>query len=107
MMPLYVENSDECAIVDDCDYTACEQFAWYLKKSRSGEYPCASVREGRRVKTLRLHRFIATRAGKLHGENAMFEVHHENADHMDCRRANLSVLTSEEHHDKHREEAPF
>jgi hypothetical protein len=42
VMSLYIENSDECAIVDDCDYLACGQFVWYMKRSRSGEYPCAA-----------------------------------------------------------------
>jgi HNH endonuclease len=96
-MPLYVKNHDEYAVVDDCDYLACEQFSWHVKRSRDQSYPCASVKVNGFVKTLRLHRFIAQRAGVLTTENMAFEVHHKNGDRFDCRRRNLVVLSPIEH----------
>lgn len=84
-------------IVSAEDFDAVSAFSWYVKDSQRCDYPCASVRNGTKVKTLRLHRFIAMRMGLLTPENIAYEVHHLDGDRYNCARDNLTILTKEDH----------
>lgn len=97
MAYIAMSNVMKCAEVDEEDEQICRKFSWYAKHSRNCDYPCASVRHGNRVKTLRLHRFIAQRMGILEAGDSVYEVHHIDGDRYNCMRANLTILTPEEH----------
>ena len=73
-----------CQIDDDC-YDFLRRFSWYAKSSRRGDYPCASVRQGNRVITLRMHRLIA-------GCYDHKTVDHIDGDHFNNQRDNLEIV---------------
>lgn len=87
-------------IVDDDIAEIISKQSWFIKKGGygHGSYVARSVREGKKIKTIRLHRWIMN-APKG------FEVHHKNGNSFDNRRENLEVLTPEEH-DKREKETP-
>lgn len=78
------------AIVDAADYKKVAKFKWYAKKAADDEvYAARSVRYGKQVKTILLHRFIMDcPVGK--------EVDHKNCDRLDNRRANVEIVTRAE-----------
>ena len=90
-------------IVDDDIAETISKQSWFIKKGGygHGSYVARSIREGNKIKTIRLHRWIMN-APKG------FEVHHKNGNSLDNRRENLEVLTPEEHDKKKKEDiAPF
>jgi hypothetical protein len=89
MKKIPLSNRDFPVLVSDEDYDFLSQFSWFAKASRSGDYACASVRNGRKVITLRMHRVIA---GCYNGKT----VDHLNGNHFDNQRENLEIVTSEE-----------
>lgn len=96
MRPIPLSNSDRAAWVSDEDYDAVCGRRWRFKKSKTGWYVACSVREGKRVRTLRLHREIARR---MVGEalTPEWDIHHENGDTLMNTRGNLTAIEHREH----------
>lgn len=80
------------AIIDTSDFEAISKFKWFAKKpimDRDEVYAARSVRDGKKVKTILMHRFIMNcPAGK--------EVDHKDTDRLNCRRSNLEIVTRQE-----------
>jgi len=104
MREICLSNSDKIALVSDCDYEYVSRFSWHVKQSRNSDYIAASVRQDRKVKTVRLHRLIATLAEMLDTWNKHNEIHHLNRDRYDCRRENLESIPAGEHQRRHHKE---
>lgn len=85
-LPVYDRHGEVKArvLVDDVD-AGYSQWRWKLDHSG---YPCRSVRNGRRWRTLYLHRLIM---GCTHGDG--LDVDHINRIPLDCRRDNLRICT--------------
>ena len=96
MKRIRLSNADVKAMVSDCDYEAVSRYSWFLKPSAYHMYVVASVREGHKVRTLRLHRVIAERMGILR-DGERLEVHHIDGDCLNCTRENLQALTPSIH----------
>ena len=69
-------------LVDPCDASLLTAYEWSILPTRNTSYAYAWV-DG---KTIYLHRLIM-------GDPAGMEVHHENGNGLDCRRANLAIVT--------------
>jgi len=96
MKLLKLSNSEKFAIVSDEDFKAASKYSWFLKPSHWNDYVVASVRHEKKVKTLRLHRFIAERVlGDLF--NSRFDVHHVNLNPLDNSRENLELASRKQH----------
>ena len=80
-----LSNRDFGCQVDDDDHDFLSQFSWYAKHSRRGDYACASVRQGNRVITLRMHRLIAGCYGHK-------TVDHLDLNHFNNQRDNLEIV---------------
>ena len=92
-------NSQLKAMVDPEDFDRVSKLSWFLKTDRrtNVHYVARSEREGRRVKTIRLHRFV-TNAGPND------DVHHKDLNPLNNHRENLEVVPKEVHrsfHTKH------
>ena len=88
MADLHLTNCTIPASVSDCDLERVLALSksWRLKKSNAVWYVAASVREGRHVRTIRLHRFIMNCPdGKT--------VDHKNGSAMENERENLEVVS--------------
>jgi hypothetical protein len=83
-------------IVDAEDYEYLVQWKWFAKKGGCGEtlYAARSVREGKHVTTIRMHRVIMQK--ELAAISAYREVDHLNHNPLDNRKENLKVVTKEE-----------
>lgn len=91
MKKIPLTNSDLFVIINNEDYNRVNQYKWFLKKAKDGKlYAARSVRIGKKVKTVWLHRFV------INAEKYK-EVHHENHNKLDCRRKNLIQLSTIEH----------
>jgi hypothetical protein len=100
-----LSNSPELAFVDDEDYEWALQYTWRLKRSAYSEYVCCTVREGRKFRTLRLHREIAKR--RLGDLPVSVDVHHEGVSSLDNRWSVLEVADHQLHggfRSEHRDE---
>jgi hypothetical protein len=75
-------------------------YGWYEKQSDHKSYVAASIRRGRKVKTIRLHRLIAQRMGLL-PKAGRFDVHHKDSDRGNCTRENLDVMSHITHAREH------
>lgn len=113
MKTIPLTNSSEVVTVSDDDYIVVSMYKWYLKHSHNVAYVCRGVRHGRRVETVRLHRFIVQRmAGDMVNG---YDIHHANHNPMDNQRENLSILehcyhaTMIEHHTttEYNDDIPF
>ena len=91
MKTIKLTNVDDITIVDDSDYNKAIQYSWFLKKSAYCSYVAASIRNGDKVKTLRLHRLI------MNCKNKCFDVHHKNHNPLDNRRENLEIILAKIH----------
>jgi len=89
MKMIALSNSDGVAWVSDED-TDLDCFSWYLKKSDHKWYVATSIRQGKKVKTLRLHRLVAARMGLC--VRAGINVHHHDGNPMNNTRGNLNAL---------------
>jgi hypothetical protein len=88
-LPL-TNRPDQFALIDDVDLDLLRH-SWYLKKSKSVWYVCTGVRQGRRVRTIRLHRLIASRVlGR--DVSRSDDVHHLGHDTLDNRRSKFVVV---------------
>ena len=80
------------AIVDAEDYEKIAKYKWFAKARSSGSddiYAARSQREGERIRTIYMHRFIMDcPAGK--------EVDHKDTERLNCRRSNLEIVTRQE-----------
>lgn len=79
------------AMVDPEDWIDLHKYHWYLKHARGGTYAYRKIRVGTHQMRLYMHREI-THAPKG------TEVHHKNRNTLDNRKANLVILTPEEHY---------
>jgi len=88
MADLHLTNCTISASVSDCDLERVLALSrsWRLKKSNAVWYVVASVRGGRRVKTVRLHRFIMNCPSDK-------TVDHKNGNAMENERENLEVVS--------------
>ena len=93
MVPIALTNSTDVAWVSDEDRDLAG-LTWHIKRSARTEYAVTSVRQGKCVKSLRLHRIVASRMGHNVADR---DVHHVNHITLDCRRENLVVLSHDEH----------
>lgn len=79
-------------IVDVEDFEKVASFKWFAKKTTTdGDkvYAARSQRDGKTVRTIRMHRFIMDcPAGK--------QVDHKDTDRLNNRRANLEIVTQRE-----------
>lgn len=66
------------------------RYKWRLKQSFSCSYAVTSVRHGRKIRIIRMHRFIARTPDDM-------VCHHINHDALDNRASNLMNLTPFEH----------
>jgi len=89
MKEIPLSNRDFTVKVSNVDFDFLNQFTWRVKHSRSGDYACRSVRNGKRVITLRMHRLIAS----CYGDKT---VDHIDGDHFNNQRDNLEIVTIEE-----------
>jgi hypothetical protein len=96
MTIIRLSNSPIGVFVDDADLAA---FTWRLKTSDHKTYPVISVRQGGRVKTLRMHRVIAARKGLCVRKG--MDVHHVNGHRFDNRRENLEACGHVYHGRRH------
>lgn len=87
-----VLGTDKKMLIDEDDLLLILKYAWRLKQDkRTGvHYIAASVREGNRIRTVRVHRLLAN---PQRGE----DVHHINHDPYDNRRVNLANIPAEQH----------
>ena len=76
------------AVVDADDYATLSQYSWYAKwgGNQVGPYAARSKREGRKVRTERMHRLL------MRCPRGM-EVDHLNGNMLDNRRHNLEIVT--------------
>ena len=90
MKTITLSNSPAVVIVSDEDYERVNKFRWFLKQTRNGEfYPARSVRYGKQIKTVWLHRFITDCPSGM-------TVDHKNMDRLNATRDNLEIVTNEE-----------
>lgn len=82
------------ALVDPDIYERYAHQPWYRVRFNKTWYAKAIIQEGRRTRTVFLHRIVAkTPRGMV--------CHHQNQNGMDCRRANLYNMTKDYHHRMH------
>ena len=97
MVAVSLTNSNRVTYVSREDFPEVSQYKWRIKQSHTGEYACTSIRNGRTVRTVRLHRLIAQRIlGDFLLPTGM-DVHHWDRDTMNNVRDNLSILEHSEH----------
>ena len=91
MLSLPLTNRpDQFALIDDVDLDLLRH-SWYLKKSKSVWYVCTGIRQGKKVRTIRLHRLIASRVlGR--DVSRSDDVHHLGHDTLDNRRSKFVVV---------------
>lgn len=88
-MNIALTNSNRTFQVSDEDSVWVSKFNWYLKKSSFGWYVCRNVRQGKRIKTIRLHREIMQcPSDKV--------VDHIDGDTLNNTRGNLEIVTARE-----------
>ena len=79
-------------IIDAADYEMLNKFKWYAKKPSADKsifYVARSVREGKKVRTVYMHRFIMNCPIDK-------EVDHKNGNRLNNSRVNLEVVTKQE-----------
>lgn len=91
MWLLPLTNDSKCGLLDESDYMWANQYKWFAKQTGSMTYIARSVREGRHVITIYLHREI------LGLSNRRQEGHHKNGNTYDNRFINLEERTKRPH----------
>jgi len=87
MKTIPLTNSPALVLVSDQDYADVSRFKWFLKKTRNGEfYPARSVRQGKQIKTIWLHRYITNCPAGM-------TVDHVEKNRLDARREKLEIVT--------------
>ena len=84
-------SQGKVALVDDKDYDILVQHGWYAHKPPSSKtyYACHSVKRGKKVETIFMHRVILNAPkGK--------QVDHKNRNGLDNRRNNIRLCTGSE-----------
>ena len=77
-------------IVNAVDYEMLNKFKWYAKKAGDGKvYAARSVRNGKKVQTIYMHRFILTCPSHM-------EVDHKDKNRLNDCRSNLEMVTKRE-----------
>lgn len=96
MIEIWLTNSNKITLVDESDRDLVEGYTWRLKDSHAqGEYAATSIRSGRQVKTIYLHRLIGERIyGAMLSKD--LQVHHTK-NHLDNRRCYLEIIDSKQH----------
>jgi hypothetical protein len=81
------------ALIDDEDQKRVLEAAprWHAQRNRRGGVPWSAAAEPRRRRSISLHRLIAGVLRKPH-----LLVRHLNGNGLDCRRANLLVITRQQ-----------
>lgn len=83
---IVLTNSDKVAIISPEDYEQVSKYRWFLKHNgKGGYYVARSVRIGKKIITVLLHRFI------MQPENGQ-DVHHKDGDKLNCKRGNLECV---------------
>lgn len=72
----------KCAVVDDEDYEELARHAWHVKEDKGRFYAARSVKTGKTVKTIRMHRQILGVTGSV-------LVDHRDGDGLNNTRSNL------------------
>ncbi len=72
--------------VDDEDYEWLSQWKWFAKESRGGYYAARSIRHGKQVETIRMHRVIKKTPKGM-------ETDHSDMDTLNNQRYNLQDVT--------------
>jgi hypothetical protein len=82
------------AIIDDDDFNRVSGLSWFAKiGGNKGEpYAAHTIRQGKRFKTIRLHRFLMNCPEGL-------EVHHLDKDPMNNQKSNLLIVSKGEHYE--------
>jgi hypothetical protein len=94
MIRVPLSNSDSEVYISDIDADVLV-FTWYLKQSDHKWYVCTGIRQGHVIKTLRLHRLIAARAGlPVHYG---VDVHHIDGSRFNNCRENLKAIDHADH----------
>jgi len=91
------------AIVDAADYPLVVDYPWRAYRARTAPdlwYARARFVRNGRLETYLLHRLIT-------GALPRFNVHHDNGSGLDCRRANMKVLSVSEHTSLHHRGATY
>lgn len=78
------------AQVDSEDYADLVKYHWYARRSKSGWYAVRKATIHGIRRTIFMHRQLA-------GADANHQVHHINHNRLDNRRANLQIVTRQEH----------
>lgn len=101
MKTIKLTNSDKCAIVSDCDFDHVNKYRWFLKNTRGNEYYVArSYRDGKKVKTMYLHRFIMNCPDDL-------QVDHKDMNRLNNTRENLECVSNAENNSRRYDDIPF
>ena len=108
MKVIILTNSDAVVLVNDTDYDRVSKYKWFLKRAKGCDedgnpyyYAAHSVRKGKKVRTVWLHRFIMNEPDS--------DVHHRDGNKLNCRRGNLEIIDHTEHGQRYRgaDEIPF
>ncbi len=92
-MKSLVLTTGEVTTVDDDVFDELSGQAWFGKESQSSGkvYAARNVREGKKVKTVRLHRLV------MNCFDPQFVVHHKDGNPLNNVRENLEVMELSEH----------
>lgn len=97
MKTIPLTNSTNIVLIDDCDYARVSQYRWFFKKTRNDEgYPARSVRRGKKIATVWLHRFIMDCPDGL-------TVDHLDGNRLNAMKSNLECITYEENNKRKHE----
>jgi HNH endonuclease/AP2 domain len=91
-------SQHKVAILDDEDFARLRQHRWIYRGERNGRpgYAIRHVKDGQRYRTVYLHREVMSPIPPG------YEVIFRNGDRLDCRRANLRVVSRQEARRQHR-----
>ena len=85
-------SQNKVAILDDEDFARLRQYHWLYRSERNGGagYAIRHAKDGQRYRTVYLHREVMSPVPP--GYQVIFR----NGDRLDCRHANLRVVSKEE-----------
>jgi len=87
---IVLSNSDKVVMVSDEDYYLVSRYTWRLKKSSRCSYVCTSIRTGKSVQTIRMHRMIMSPADWQ-------DIHHIDQNPLNNLRENLECIDRHAH----------
>lgn len=89
-----LSNSDKISVVSEEDYQKVSEHTWRWKSTKGGKhYVATSIREGKKVRTVYLHRFIMS-------PEKDEDVDHKDSDVLNNTRENLRCRNYYEHRTK-------